>query len=179
MTDNITLQNPYSSFPGFLGAWRRIDKWVADYAPTTEPEEEKHDRIIRTVYLGEEMVNAETKVDSIAYDLFSRVILTKLPQRWREDGVVPPNHNAKQKGAELVSFLYNKFSMIPIKIGATVEGGIFLKFNSLYSGNDIAIEIYNDLDVAALVTRNKKPILAIDIHNEKDLEMAIEVFQKR
>ncbi len=94
------------------------------------------------------------------------------PNDWRLKGINPPNIDAK-KTAEKVCFnLYDFYSLIPIKITPTKEEGIFIYYKNFNNNRVLLIEVYNNLEIAALVndetTRNiiySEDIKALDFIN--------------
>ena len=77
-----------------------------------------------------------------------------LRKRWEIEGIKPPNIFCKNKTKEICLSLYDKYKIIPQKIDASIEEGIYVLYLNTRNNRTIEIEIYNDLDVAAIVTDN-------------------------
>ena len=169
-----------------------IPKWEGDQGiilldnsesepPETEsiPTHENRDDYIEFNYVGDETLHTSKSVDLRDKRLREKVLSVVLPARWEKEGVAPPSIGAKKKAASFISQLYNDFFLIPERIESTVEGGVFASYYEVRSGNLLSIEFYNDLDVAAIVTKGKAILDSIDIYDDKDLIRAILVFQTK
>lgn len=86
-------------------------------------------------------------------------------KRWEEEGIKPPNIACKYKIKDICRHLFEKYELIPQRVNASIEGGIFVLYLNPENKRTLSIEIYNDLDVAALVNdeENNKIINSQDI----------------
>ena len=77
-----------------------------------------------------------------------------LRKRWEIEGIKPPNIYCKNITKKICLSLFDKHNIIPHKIDASIEEGIYVLYLNTRKNRTIEIEIYNDLDVAAIVTDN-------------------------
>jgi len=177
-TANIPFDDLYGPFSPSL--WER----VLVRAGSTEHDIEENvetDKGIDFLYdgNGDDTLKGTTSVDPSDDDLRSRVLSLVLPPRWAKEGVPSPTTRSKRDGSKLVSTLYKQFSLIPTRVSATVEGGVFMSYDDHRTGNTLSIEVYNDLDRAAIVTNGKTPITAADIESDEHLSKIVLIFQKK
>jgi hypothetical protein len=106
-----------------------------------------------------------------------------LSERWISEGIEPPTMECKILAKDFISKLYNDFQLFPRRISATVEEGIYVDYFNIDNERELSIEIYNDLDAAALVTKKNKIILSIDINldinHDTELYKLINAFYDR
>ena len=105
----------------------------------------------------------------------SRILQANLPARWILEGAQPPTTECRIKSYKIWRHLYTTFGLLPVRVSASVEGGIMLSYEHATNGKTLIVEIYNDLEVAALVNESKKIIYSETI-NDSDLDCAFLVF---
>ncbi len=86
----------------------------------------------------------------------NRILQAKLPAKWILAGVQPPTAECCAKSYEIWQHLYNKFGLLPVRVSASVEGGITLSYENATNGRTLIVETYNDLEVAALINDSKR-----------------------
>ncbi|MCP4336580.1 MAG: hypothetical protein GY679_01880 [Mycoplasma sp.] len=101
-----------------------------------------------------------------------------IPIRWKHEGVSTPNKTCKSLTKKVVDSLFLSYSLEPERIAVSMEGGILVNYINYKNENNLSIEIYNDLDIAAIVTKSKKTIKVMDVINE-DFEEIIKAFKKQ
>jgi len=112
------------------------------------------------------------KFDPVVKQLKGWIHSLELPQRWRTDGIAPPNYDCKKLAGKIVEALYEDFSIIPIRIAVSIEEGIYLKYKNFDNKKVLEIEVYNDnLEIAAILTKNNQVIKSVDIEKENFFEM--------
>lgn len=117
-------------------------------------------------------------VDPVVKQLNGWIHSLELPQRWRTEGIAPPNDYCKNLTRKVAAALYQKFSLIPIRIALSIEEGIYLKYKNFDNNKVLEVEIYNDnLDIAAILTRNDEIIKSVDIEKE-DFSEIVEIFNE-
>jgi ankyrin repeat protein len=110
--------------------------------------------------------------DPVVKQLSGWIHSLELPQRWRTDGIAPPNYDCKKLAQKVAVALYQDFSLIPIRIALSIEDGIYLKYKNFDNNKVLEIEVYNDnLDIAAILTRNDEIIKSVDIEKEDFFEI--------
>lgn len=110
-------------------------------------------------------------IDKLEHQLILRVGSVTLPKRLLSENIAPPTIECKNKAQSIILKLYKDFSVHPIRISASIEEGIFIKYTNYKNQRDLSIEIYNDLNVAAIVTKNDETITSRDIYNESFSEI--------
>ncbi len=175
MTTTASLTDIFSLNP-LDWNWRKIKPFTAaEEGDTAVPRETRFQRSQYSI--GQPAITTETKPRYVEDQLRGRVLSVSLPKWWLEEGAPPPMIGAKEKGADEVEDVYKFFGLIPEKVSATVEGGVFLKYFDRRTQNSLVIEIYNDLKVAAIVTRGKGIIASADVNNNEDLARVITKFK--
>jgi hypothetical protein len=102
------------------------------------------------------------------------------PARWEAEGIERPNLVSKKESLSVLEKLLKEHQLIPISIAASIEEGICITYNHVSGWQDksLIIEVYNDLNIALIVTDNKKKeiIYGQDIH-DGDFEAAVEAYK--
>lgn len=93
----------------------------------------------------------------------NRILQAKLPAKWILGGVQPPTAECRSLAYKSWKLLYTKFGILPMRVSASVEGGITLYYEHASNGKTLIAEIYNDLEVAALVNDSKKIVYSENI----------------
>lgn len=109
--------------------------------------------------------------DELEHQLMLRTSAVTLPERLLSEKIAPPTIECKKKAQSIISILYNDFRLHPLRISASIDEGIFIKYSNYSNQKDLSIEIYNDLSVGAIVTKSKEIITSMDIHNESFSEL--------
>ncbi len=117
------------------------------------------------------------KIDRLLTQLEYWVSSASLSQKRINEGLYPPTVECKELAKNIVSGLYAEHSLYPIRVSATVEEGVFIKYINHINKKELSIEIYNDLDIAALVTKGKEIIASKDIVDESFSEI-YRIFQE-
>lgn len=110
--------------------------------------------------------------------LQSQVYAVNIPKKWKLEGILPPTILCKEKSANIIKKLYKDKKIIPVRVNATIEEGLFIKYVDYNTSKELSIEIYNDFDIAALITQNNEIIKTVDIIDE-NFEEIITIFQTR
>lgn len=112
---------------------------------------------------------SSTKEDSIM-EYIEQKIFKKLvfPVSWEKDGISKPNLAAKDNAFNICRKLFESDNLIPDKILASKEEGIFISYD--FADDDfnrsLIIETYNNVETAAIVCDNlkKEIVLSEDIY---------------
>ena len=116
-------------------------------------------------FISENLSKEITNIDDFKiFKLKKMVDNTILSQRWITEGVIPPTIECKNLSKEIIIRLYEEFQLFPHRISATVEEGIYVDYINEENGRELSIEIYNDLDAAALITKDDCIIISMDIN---------------
>lgn len=87
------------------------------------------------------------------------------PNDWIEEGISPPNIDAKTITKKICLNLHDSYGLIPIKIAPSKEEGVFVYYKHFNNDRTLLVEVYNNLEVAALVNdeANKNIVYSEDI----------------
>ena len=98
----------------------------------------------------------------------------------RIKGIAHPNLVAKTLSLDLLKKLSDNYQLVPSRIVASIEGGVFITYDQVTAWDDrsMIIEVYNDTGVALIVTDNiaKKTVYREDVQR-MDLSNAVEIFK--
>ncbi len=84
--------------------------------------------------------------------LKSRVSDANVPVRWREEGVADPTQDCRQSCLKLTEQLFIEHGLLPSKVVASRQEGIYLEYKSPHGGRTLGIEVDNELDIVAAVS---------------------------
>jgi hypothetical protein len=100
------------------------------------------------------------KHNRILDDIDKTIEKITLPKKWEFDNISYPTLKCKINTKEISHFLYNTYKIIPSRIAASIEEGILIYYLNERNNRSLSIEIYNDLEIAAIVNdeRNNKII---------------------
>jgi len=101
-----------------------------------------------------------------------------LPSKWSVEGIDPPSFACRKLAKAIVIQLLKDYQLYPSRISATIEEGVFINYINHVNKLNLTIEAYNDLEVAAIITRDKEIIFSTDISNENLTEI-IQIFNAR
>ena len=101
-----------------------------------------------------------------------------IPKKWKIENIKAPTLACKQEAEIIVKHLYDEYSLNPLRIEATIEEGIFVNYRNFNNDNILSIEIYNDHDIACILTNGKNIIKSMDIKDGSFTEI-IRLFFKR
>ena len=99
-----------------------------------------------------------------------------IPQKWVQEVIHPPTLECRALAKSVVLKLLKEHQLYPSRISATIEEGVFVNYIDHINKRNLSIEIYNDLDIAVIITQDKEIITSIDISNE-DFAKIIQIFQ--
>lgn len=120
---------------------------------------------------SEKLEKSIQTIDKLEQQLILWVDSVTLPKRLLSENIAPPTIECKNKAQSIVSNLHKNFSLHPIRISASIEEGIFIKYTNYINQRELSIEVYNDLNVAAIITKNDEIITSRDIYNESFSEI--------
>jgi len=135
------------------------------------------DEIVVTNSLWQEWMRdkIETKeqYDPNPRQIRSWISLIKFPEKWRIDGIAAPNFYCKELTEKIAIKLYEDYLLLPQRITPTIEEGVFLYYRNFDKGKELSIEIYNDLEIAAVINKSDEivKVMDVDVESEDILEM--------
>lgn len=126
-------------------------------------------------YAGNIAVQSKKREQTARNHIETSIGLAKLPAIWvNEKDVDPPNSVAKQKANRIAVHISEKHGLLPMRVGASIENGLMLTYVVGSPQYVIKIEVYNDSDVAGVISLNKEIIDAIDIEDNKDVDRLLD-----
>lgn len=141
--------------------FRRVDVFTSENEEAVPDEE---------TYIRDFKKSMQT-IDKLEHQLMLWISSVTLPKRLLSENIAPPTIECKNQAQATILKLYKDFSLYPIRISASIEEGIFIKYINHKNQRELSIEIYNDSEVAAIVTKYNETIVSRDIHNESFSEI--------
>ena len=105
--------------------------------------------------------------NKISKQLSYQIDSLKIPNKWQQAGVYPPNIESKNKAKSIATDIYKIFECIPVRIAPSIEEGVYLQYKNFEKRLEISIEIYNDLDVVAILDDSISIISSVDVTNQE------------
>ena len=143
------------------------DRPIAEIKPAAPPSNGPHLSGSRT---GEIPID-----DSVDEFLLGRVFDANVPSRWREEGVADPTDDCRRMCLELAEQLFAKHGLLPSKVVASRQEGIYVEYKSSKNGRTLGIEVDNQLDVVAVVS-DAKQTFASSVFEGEEAEGLLRVF---
>ena len=109
------------------------------------------------------MVPTTAPVDSFLATLHRDIAV---PEAWRREGVEPPSQPCVEAALGLSRRLFAEYGIIPYKVTASKEGGVYLAYKSPANSNILRIEVDNELDVVAVVSDGKAILASAVLEND-------------
>lgn len=113
--------------------------------------------------------------DTVVEFLKGRVQDARVPLRWRQEGVNEPTDDCRQLCLRLAEKLFLDYGLLPSKVVASRQEGLYLDYKSLHSGRSLGIEADNELDVVAVVS-DANGILASAAFEGDEVQHLLRVF---
>ncbi len=112
-------------------------------------------------------------------NLTLKILKAFYPKEWELVNIAKPSINCRQRTAFIAIYLLKKFELSPDKVRANVEEGITLYYKNYENDRELILEVYNTLEMAALVNEDKKIMRCIDFEKEDDayFKEAIQFFK--
>ncbi len=123
------------------------------------------------VYIEEFSESSKQTVDRLEQQISPWVYSVARPEKWDAEEISPPTVECKNKTESTVLNFYKNFQLYPTRISASIEEGIFIKYINHENQKELSIEIYNDLDIAAIITRHNEILFKKDISDESFSEV--------
>ena len=84
--------------------------------------------------------------------LKARINDAEVPLRWQQEGVAGPSQDCRQSCLKLTEQLFVEHGLLPSKVVASRQEGIYLEYKSPHGGRILGIEVDNELDVVAAIS---------------------------
>lgn len=107
-------------------------------------------------YVIEEDLN-----DLFIQDINEKITSLKFPEKWKCEKVIPPSVECKNLAKKIISHLFYEYNIIPEWFAPSKEEGVFVLYKNRSTLKMLSIEIYNDLDVVALIKNYYKKEIII------------------
>lgn len=88
-------------------------------------------------------------------DIDKKIAEINLPKKWELENISFPTLKCKIKAKKISHFLYKKYKIFPSRIAASIEEGILIYYLTKKNNRSLSVEIYNDLEIAAIVNDEK------------------------
>lgn len=117
----------------------------------------------------------DPKPSSVVEYLQARMRDVKVSLRWKQDGVAEPSADCRQASVELAAQLFSGHGLIPHKIIASRQEGIYLEYKSPQTGRLLGIEVDNELDVVAVVSDAER-VHASGVFEGEEADRLLDIF---
>jgi antitoxin (DNA-binding transcriptional repressor) of toxin-antitoxin stability system len=84
--------------------------------------------------------------------LQTRIYDARVPERWRDEGVAAPTDDCRRLCLEIAEQLFSKYGLLPSRVVASRQEGIYLEYKLPQGGRTLGIEVDNELDAVAVVS---------------------------
>jgi hypothetical protein len=101
----------------------------------------------------------------IIRNLKAKITKLSIHEKWLLEGIEEPTYLCRELAFEVTQLLYKRHGFYPERIGSSIENGILLHYINYTNNKTLSIEVYNDLEIAAIVNSNKTIEKAEDIYN--------------
>ncbi len=101
-------------------------------------------------------------------NLTLKILKAFYPKEWELENIAKPSISCRQRTADIAINLLKKFELHPDRVRANIEEGITLYYKNYENDKELILEVYNTLEMAALVNKDKKIIRCIDFEKEDD-----------
>jgi len=103
------------------------------------------------------------------------------PEQWILDGTQAPTIECKKYTVAICDHILMTYGFNPIRIASSIEDGIYLKYQNLIINKTMEIEVYNNLFISGMVSKDKKTLTLfnINIDGVQDFTPLIKVFSER
>ncbi len=99
-------------------------------------------------------------------NLTLKILKAFYPKEWELENIAKPSISCRQRTADMAINLLKKFELHPDRVRANIEEGITLYYKNYENDKELILEVYNTLEMAALVNKDKKIIRCIDFDKE-------------
>jgi hypothetical protein len=125
---------------------------------------------------GDWCVSTTPFSSAIPDQIGAMVARVDLPLRWREEGISAPTLQCRQLTREICERIYDKYHLIPARIAASKEEGIYLVFHHMRNGRSFSLEVDNELDCIAQVYDRNSIFVTQPLEAETDLDALMKLF---
>ena len=104
---------------------------------------------------------------------YIQIDIANLPEHQERTYKLAPTKKARKLAKEVVSYILNSRTVLPTRVAATIEGGIYLAYT--HDNLEMKVEVYNDLNIAAILIDNSNEVIidSLDIHAISDVQRLI------
>lgn len=148
--------NHYTLIKNIFQYKERIEK-------TTNGDSLKSDVMLLRAYPSQ--IKEYKAFNYVLSNLKAKINTLTIPERWVAEDVEKPNYVCREEAYNVVKYLYNSYEYHPERIGPSKEGGIFIYYVNYHNNKTLSLEVSNDLEIAALINKDKEIIDVLDILN--------------
>jgi prevent-host-death family protein len=160
----ITLSEIQRDFPAYL---RRVAE--GEVIIVTD-----HDRPVAEIAPPSFGDRGKQYISPLDY-LKSRINDAQIPDRWRDEGVAEPTEDCRRVCIELTNGLFNNYGLLPAKVVASRQEGIYLSYKVPFQGRTLGIEVDNELDAVAVVSDANGTLASAPFESE-DADRLLHIF---
>lgn len=104
---------------------------------------------------------------------YIQIDIANLPEHQERTYKIAPTKKARKLAKEVVSYILNSKNILPSKVAATTEGGIYLAYT--HDNFEMKVEVYNDLDIAAILTDNSNEVIvdSLDVYSMSEIQILL------
>ena len=111
-------------------------------------------------------------------EIIEKIQNLKLPQHWKDEGILPPNKIAINNAYKCCEYLYNEYGIKPSFIACTVVSGLFMAYKGTHY--KLIFEIDNENDIGIIINDElKKEIVCNEDIKEPENSEAIKIFMRK
>ncbi|MFQ5431121.1 MAG: hypothetical protein ACE5EN_01285 [Nitrospinota bacterium] len=124
----------------------------------------------RTLSLYEEK---RQKSDAIILHLEQLLYASPFLKEWGENGLSKPTPLCKKRTLNIAGKIFSKHNLLPTRVAPSVEEGIMLVYLDNSKSCSLKIEVYNTLEIAGLINKDKEIVRSIDVTSDQDIEKLV------
>ncbi|MCK5601975.1 hypothetical protein KAR91_08905 [Candidatus Pacearchaeota archaeon] len=104
---------------------------------------------------------------------YIQIDIANLPEHQERTYKFAPTKKARHLAKEVVSYILNSRTILPTRVAATIEGGIYLAYT--HDDLEMKVEVYNDLNITAILIDNSTEVImdSLDIRSISDVQRLI------
>lgn len=91
-----------------------------------------------------------------------QITRVRLPVKLIAQGIQPPTRECRSLAYKVWEHLYKNYDRLPIRVAASADGGVSLVYEN-ENGKTLTVEVYNDLEIAALVNQRTDILYSEDV----------------
>ena len=109
---------------------------------------------------------------------YIQIDIANLPEHQERTYKITPIKKARELAKEVVSYILNSRTILPTRVAATIEGGIYLAYTQ--DSLEMKVKVYNDLTIVAILVDNSTEVIldSLDIHAVSNIQILLNLLLK-